>query len=103
MQHNTFNDFPIGTSCCFPNSTFNDFIMTYLGIYCAREQKRKKVVTKIVLENKLFMDTLLLFLPLEKPKFVLKFSPQFPHNVNQYIQQYNVPDHKADTIHATML
>ena len=65
MQHDTFNDFPIGTSCCFPNSTFNDFSMTHLGICCAREQKSKKWSLKIVLENKLFMDTLLL-LPLEK-------------------------------------
>ena len=67
---------PLVLPVVFPNSTFNDFIMTYLGIYCVREQKSKKIVTKIVLENKLFMDTPLLFLPLEKPKFVLKFSPQ---------------------------
>ena len=39
------------------------------------------------------MDILLLLLPLEKTKFVLKFPPQFVlstvHNNNEYIQQYN--------------
>ena len=39
------------------------------------------------------MDTLLLLLPLEKTKFVLKFSPQSVlstvHNNNEYMQQYN--------------
>ena len=57
-----------------------------------------------MLENKLFMDTLLLFLPLEKQNLSSNshLNLYTLHNVNEYIQQYNVPGLKADTIHATM-
>ena len=38
-----------------------------------------------------------------KTKFVLKFSPQsIQHNINEYIQQYNVPGLKTDTVYVTM-
>ena len=49
------------------------------------------------------MDTLLLLLPLEKQNLssnsCLSLSQ---HNINEYIQQYNVPGLKTDTAHVTM-
>ena len=103
MQHNTSNDFPIGTSCCFPNSTFNDISMTYIGIYCVREQKSKKIVTKIVLKKQTSWTLFFCFSPWKKQNLSSNSHLNLSqHNINEYIQQYNVPGLKADTVYVTI-
>ena len=50
------------------------------------------------------MDTLLLLLPLEKQNLSSNshLNPSIPCNINDYIQQYNMPGLKTDTVHVTM-
>ena len=49
------------------------------------------------------MDTLLLLLPLEKQNLSSNshLNLSVSHNINECIQQYNVPGLKEDTLHTT--